>query len=92
MKQFLLTMLLVLTTSLTAMAQVTGTVKDADTDEGLPAATVMEKGTTNGTSTDVNGEFSINVDEGEILKVSFIGYLTKEVIAEDGMVISRKRP
>lgn len=88
MKQFLLTMLLVFTTSLTAMAQVTGTVKDADTDEGLPAATVMEKGTTNGTSTDVNGEFSINVDEGEILKVSFIGYLTKEVIAEDGMVIS----
>lgn len=37
------------------------------------------KGTTNGTVTDINGEFSIEAQSGSVLEVSYIGYLTKEI-------------
>ncbi len=47
--------------------------------EPLPGATVLEKGTTNGTITDVDGNFSLNVSAGAILSVSFIGYKAIEV-------------
>ena len=87
MKQFILTMLMVAITSLTTMAQVSGTVQDAETNEPLPSATIIQKGTTLGTTTDVNSSFSIKVEEGDTLQVSFVGYLTKEVIAKDGMEI-----
>lgn len=86
MKQFILTMLLTFM-SITAMAQISGTVYELGTDEPLPAATVLEKGTTNGTTTNSDGIFSIDVEEGETLVVSFVGFLSKEVIAEDGMSI-----
>jgi len=74
-------------TSLSAMAQVSGTVQDAETNESLPSATVMVKGTSIGVSTNLDGEFTIKAEEGDTLNVSFVGYETKEVIAEDGMII-----
>lgn len=57
---------------------VTGTVKDADGLE-IPGASVTIKGTTRGTITDGLGNYSINVDQGETLVFSFIGYGTREV-------------
>ena len=61
----------------TAKVQVTGTVLDENNDP-LPGATVLEKGTTNGTITDMNGSFVISVDEDAILVVRFLGYTSVE--------------
>lgn len=47
--------------------------------EGLPGATIVEKGTTNGTITDMNGNFKLEVDEAAVLLVSFVGYKNVEV-------------
>ena len=49
------------------------------TVQGLPGATVLEKGTTNGTFTDVDGNYSLSVEEGATLVFSFVGYHTEEV-------------
>ena len=58
----------------------TGIVKDA-TGEPIIGATVMVKGTTNGTITGLDGDFSLNnVEKGSILQVSFVGYQTMEVV------------
>lgn len=58
---------------------VTGRVID-DQSQPLPGVNVLEKGTTNGTSTDVSGRFSLNVQGGNsVLVFSFIGYVTQEV-------------
>ncbi|HEA21311.1 MAG TPA: TonB-dependent receptor [Pricia antarctica] len=66
-----------------ASAQITGIVLD---DEGapLPGASVVVKGTTTGATTDFDGNFSINAEVGDALMVSYIGFETKEVIAEAG--------
>src|SRR5512137_2851114 len=59
---------------------VTGTVKDAATGEALTGVTVMVKGTTLGTLTDANGQFSMRIPQREaILSLSFIGYTTQEI-------------
>jgi TonB-linked SusC/RagA family outer membrane protein len=51
-----------------------GTVTDAATGESIIGASVVEKGTSNGTITDVNGNFQINVPAGATLSFSYIGY------------------
>ncbi|WP_207535216.1 SusC/RagA family TonB-linked outer membrane protein [Desertivirga arenae] len=62
-----------------ARVNVTGTVKD-DKGQPLPGVSVKIKGTTTGTSTDVNGTFRINLPTGnETLVFSFIGFKTREV-------------
>jgi TonB-linked SusC/RagA family outer membrane protein len=63
-----------------AMAQsaVKGTVND-DSGEPIIGASVVEKGTTNGTVTDFDGNFSLNVKSGATLVISYIGYTTQEV-------------
>lgn len=66
-----------------AMAQnrtVTGTVSD-NTGAPLPGVNVVEKGTSNGTSTDFDGNYSINVADGATLVFSSLGYATREVAA-----------
>lgn len=59
---------------------VTGKVTDAGTGEALPGVTIVVKGTTNGTITNFDGDFSINVEEGQTLAFSFIGYTAQEVV------------
>ena len=57
----------------------TGIVKDG-TGETVIGASVVVKGTTNGTITGIDGDFSIpNVNKGDILQISFVGYVTQEV-------------
>ena len=60
-----------------ATKKITGTVVDAQGP--VIGASVVEKGTTNGTVTDFDGNFSLNVKEGATIVVSFIGYETQEV-------------
>ncbi|MDR1454210.1 MAG: TonB-dependent receptor [Tannerella sp.] len=66
--------------SLSAFAQkrVAGTVTDA-TGETAIGANVVEKGTTNGTSTDADGKFSLTVGENAILQISYIGYISQDI-------------
>lgn len=54
-------------------------------DEPVIGASILEKGTTNGVTTDLNGKFSLNVKKGATLVISFIGYKTLEVKAESNM-------
>lgn len=58
---------------------VTGKVVDPETNEGLPGVTVLAKGTTNGTITDVEGNYKISVDPQATLVFSFVGYAPMEV-------------
>jgi TonB-linked SusC/RagA family outer membrane protein len=58
--------------------RITGTVTD---ESGVPivGANIVEKGLSNGTSTDVDGNFSFIVNDDAILQVSYIGYITQEI-------------
>lgn len=69
----------VLGTSAFAQRKITGKVLDAEAQIGLPGVTVLVKGGTKGTSTDANGNYSIDVPQnGGTLVFSSIGYETKE--------------
>lgn len=57
---------------------VTGSVKD-ETGAPLPGASVLVKGTTSGTITDLEGNFSLEVSSGAVLVISYLGYSTKEI-------------
>ncbi|WP_018471846.1 SusC/RagA family TonB-linked outer membrane protein [Echinicola pacifica] len=58
--------------------KITGVVSATEFEGGLPGATILEKGTNNGTVTDVNGKFSISVSEGATLVFSSVGYISQE--------------
>jgi len=62
--------------------QVEGSVTDAKTGDPLPGVSIIEKGTNNGTTTDMNGEYSFKVAEGATLEFSFVGYQTQEIPVE----------
>ncbi|WP_138476555.1 SusC/RagA family TonB-linked outer membrane protein [Dyadobacter bucti] len=67
---------------------ITGKVTN-DKGEGLPGVTILEKGTTNGTATDVNGSFSINtVNSNPVLVISYVGFQTQEVVVNSQTVFS----
>jgi TonB-linked SusC/RagA family outer membrane protein len=57
---------------------VTGTVSD-ETGAGMPGVNVLVKGTANGTVTDVEGKYSINVPSNATLVITFVGYKTTEI-------------
>ena len=61
-----------------AKKTITGTITDKD-GEAVIGANIVEKGTTNGTVTDVGGRFSLNVENDAVILISYIGYLTQEV-------------
>jgi TonB-linked SusC/RagA family outer membrane protein len=58
--------------------RITGTIVDTN-GESIIGANVVEKGTTNGIVTDLNGGFSLNISNNAILAISYIGYNTQEV-------------
>ncbi len=80
---------LVLFISTVALAQnnVSGKVVD-DSGEGIPGVTVLEKGTTNGAVTDINGAFTVNVGSDAILVFTYIGYQPQEVEVGDQTTIN----
>ena len=71
--------------------KVTGRVLDSN-GEPVIGATVVIKGTTTGTTTDIDGNFSLDVIAGSILEVSYIGYQTLSLTAQSGkeLVVSMK--
>lgn len=86
----LLTLLVGLFLSVGAFAQqiaVKGHVKDT-TGEPVIGANVLVKGTTNGTITDFDGNFMLNVPKDAILSVSFVGYKSAEVKAASTVMVT----
>jgi len=65
--------------SATMFAQITGTIVDDSNDEPLIGASVLIAGTANGTVTDIDGNFSIAANTGDVLEVSYTGYSTQNV-------------
>ncbi len=75
-------MLVVLLLSLTAAAQqrtITGTLTDENSGDPLIGASVLVKGTTRGTVTDLDGNYSIQAADNETLVISYTGYATREL-------------
>ncbi|WNW02558.1 TonB-dependent receptor [Tenacibaculum sp. HL-MS23] len=63
---------------LSAQIQIKGTIKDTS-NAPLPGANILEKGTTNGGSSDLDGKFSLSVDTNATLIISFSGFETQEI-------------
>ena len=68
------------------LKKVTGQVQDAEGP--IIGATVMEKGTNNGTVTDLNGHFSLNVHPGATIIISYVGYKTQKIVVGDRSSLS----
>ena len=66
---------------------ITGTVLSGDDDSPLPGVNVVQKGTTNGTITDVEGKYSLSVPEGAVVVFSSVGYATQEITIENQSVV-----
>jgi len=72
-----------------AQSTITGHVKDA-AGEPVIGASVLINGTSNGTVTDLDGNFTVNVQPGAPLTISYIGYQKQQVAAANGMVVILK--
>ena len=81
----LMAFLLFAGTTLFAQVAVQGTVIDAANGEPIIGASVLEIGTTNGTITDFDGNFNLNVKAGAKLAISYMGYKTQELDAAPSM-------
>ena len=88
-KVFILLFFIALCSGISAQKTVTGRIVSADDGDGLPGVTVIVKGTTTGTVSDIEGFFRIMVPtEQSILQFSFIGYATVEIAAGNQTVIN----
>ena len=89
--RLLFTCLLTVLALVPALAQtitVKGEVKDANTGEGVPFASIQVKGTMTGTATDAEGNYSIDVPRNAVLVFSSIGYLNQEAAVEGRSVVN----
>ncbi|MGS2725496.1 TonB-dependent receptor [Psychroserpens sp. BH13MA-6] len=79
-KCLLVLVVLLCTTIAFSQSTITGTIVGSDMNEPLPGANVIEKGTSNGTTTNFDGEFSLTTQasSGEII-ISFVGYTSKTI-------------
>jgi len=68
--------------------KISGTVTSADDGLAIPGVNIVEKGTANGTNSDINGEYEITVkSESSVLVFSFIGVQTEEITVKSNRVI-----
>ena len=89
-KSSILMMLMALFVSATSMAQVKGTVIDENGEAVIGATVNVKNDAKNATITDFDGNFTVNVNPGQTIVISYIGYEIQEVIAKDGMTIQLK--
>lgn len=75
---FLICFLFFGTQLINAQLQIKGTIRDS-TNEPLPGANILEKGTSNGASTDFNGNFTLTTSPNSTLIISFSGFETQEI-------------
>ena len=72
-----------------AQTTINGQVKD-DMGEAIIGASIVVKGTSNGTVTDFDGNFTLKCQSGAKLVITYIGYTPQEVAAKDGMLVTMK--
>ena len=82
-----LALLLMVTTVAWAQQRIGGTVRDAK-GEALIGVSVKEAGPSNGTTTNMNGQFTLNVRHGANLEFSYIGYNPQTLRAQNGMTVT----
>ncbi|MBN2349170.1 MAG: TonB-dependent receptor [Bacteroidales bacterium] len=80
--------LVVLTLKQNLQQSIEGTITDGSTQEPLPGANVLVKGTTRGVVSDLDGKFSIQANAGDVLVFSYVGYLNEEVTVGAQTVLS----
>ena len=85
MKKFALLLFLLNVSFLFAQKEVSGIVKD-NTGNALPGVNIIEKGTQNGVSTDMDGMYKIKVKEGATLVFSYVGFSKLEKAATDTVI------
>lgn len=81
----LISALLFISTYAFAQSLVTGVVTDKS-GEPLIGVNVLEKGTTNGNITDIDGKYSINVEKGKTLIFSYIGFVSQEIVVNSNII------
>ena len=87
MKKLLLVGLMMLSSFMT-FAQISGKVVDSNSNDPLPGATILVKGTNDGAVTDFDGNFTIDsATVGNTLVISYLGYSTQEVTAKQGILV-----
>jgi TonB-linked SusC/RagA family outer membrane protein len=90
MKTFLnalLFCLIIVPSSLMAQSTVSGTVTDKANAMPLPGVNVLIKNTSRGTSTDFDGNYALEVNEGETIVISYVGYTTQEIVFNGESII-----
>ena len=92
MRQILLYLFLFIACSVSAeQFLIKGKVVD-ENNEPLIGASVYVKGTSRGTATDIDGNYSIVVEKGETLKITYVGYYSKEIeVLNDSSLIIETR-
>lgn len=85
MKKFTLLFLLLNVSFLFAQKEVSGVVKD-NAGNGLPGVNIVEKGSANGVSTDIDGAYKIKVQEGATLVFSYVGFANVEKAATSNSI------
>lgn len=86
-KIYFLVMLFLMTGSLFAQnLHLKGTVKN-EKGQSLPGVTILIKGTTNGTTTDLDGNYNLDAAKGDVLQFSYIGFTTKIITVENASTI-----
>ncbi|WP_215224944.1 SusC/RagA family TonB-linked outer membrane protein [Echinicola shivajiensis] len=88
MKKWLLLFMVLL--SCHAMAQeasITGTVRDAKSGETIPGVNILIEGSTKGTVSDMEGNYSISAEKGSILIFSYIGYVSQKITVGNASVM-----
>ena len=88
-KLLLSTLFILLAVSLSAQnVRVTGNVKDAQTGESVPFASIVVKGTTSGVSSDANGNYTIDAPANASLEFSSVGYVAQTIAIAGKKVIN----
>ena len=80
-------LMIVCTVSLFAQTTASGVVIDASTGEPIIGASVLEKGTNNGTITDFDGNFTLTVAKDAVIEISYLGYQPQQQPAQSNMQI-----
>ena len=78
----------VLVTESQSQKQITGTITSKGDNMPLPGATILVKGTQNATSSDFEGNYSIDAPRGAVLVVSYVGFITQEITVGGNDVIN----
>ncbi|MBQ4147886.1 MAG: TonB-dependent receptor plug domain-containing protein, partial [Prevotella sp.] len=85
MRALMFALLLLNSTLMFAQSVVTGNVKD-QTGEPLIGVSILEQGTSNGTVTDIDGNFSFKVAQGKTINFSYVGYQSQSVVVRGNVI------